>query len=679
MTLFEELRRRRVLRLIGAYLVVAWLLVQVVTAIEEPLSLPDWFDTAVIVLLGLGFPIAIIMSWVYDVTPDGVVREDGSSARPIQFDYGKVAFVAVLILGAFLAGNIIRDDSASSPDLRNVRSGLQQFEISLPRHLERSANGPRPTAITPDGQRILVQAFVDGQSQVFSRSIGALSVEPVAGTEGTDRSIAISPDGQSIAFHNTENKLLMKVALGGGIPVPLTRTVETIHQITWGENGTIVYADRIGGGLMSVSSAGGDAIEFTVPDGDGVYKHPSFIPGIDAVAFVIGERSWGQEYDEPIGFVTLDGEVTMTSLRGSSPRVTRDGRLLFFRRNTVWSVDIDLDNLTVTSDPVPVVEDVHYAREGHFDVSAEGTLIYVRRSALGNFTLVWVDRDGNEEPLPFPPARYSFPSVSPDGEMIAVQQEMRFGPDAWTHSLVRDDSIQWTTDEGRETQYLWSPNLEYLYFSASARADLFRVRLAQEGSAERLTNSAIAQFPQALLPDGRILIDLWFGPIGDGNNVGIFDPSDPDNIKYLMNSEYRESHPVLSPDEKLLAYMSNRSGPLEVFVRRFPIVEDEWIRVSASGDNWAPQWAADSQELFYRDVDDEIMYSVRIGTEPELTATSPVALFDASDYIWEGITNYDYDLSREKFLMVKNPPPGSTEDEIVLVQNWPALIESGAQ
>ena len=63
---------------------------------EEPLNLPDWFDTAVIVLLGIGFPIAVIMSWVYDVTPEGVVHEDGDP-RPVQIDYGKIALGAVIV------------------------------------------------------------------------------------------------------------------------------------------------------------------------------------------------------------------------------------------------------------------------------------------------------------------------------------------------------------------------------------------------------------------------------------------------------------------------------------------------------------------------------------------------------------------------------------------------------
>ena len=365
----------------------------------------------------------------------------------------------------------------------------------------------------------------------------------------------------------------------------------------------------------------------------------------------------------------------MTSLKGSSPRVTRDGRLLFSQRNTVWSVNIDLEELTVSGDPVPLVEDVYYSYRGHFDVSAENSLVYVRDSALGENTLVWVDRDGTETPTGLPPARYSFPSVSPDGDLVAVVEATPYGPDAWTHSQSRGTSTQWTSDQGRESSFVWSRDGQDLYFESGLRWDLFRARIAQEGSAEQLTDNLYTHVPEAILPDGRMLIDEWAGTIGDGNNIAILDLSNPAEIEYLMQTEYRESHPDLSPDGELLAYMSDRSGSLEIYVRRFPIVDDEWIRVSASGENWAPLWAADSREIFYRDVDDELMYSVRVETTPELTATSPVALFDTEPYTFEGVTNYDYDLTRKKFLMVKKPPAGSTEDEIVLIQNWPALIE----
>jgi TolB-like protein len=79
-----ELKRRKVFQVAAVYGVTAWLLVQIAATIETPLQLPDWFDTFVIVLVILGFPIALIMSWSFDLTPQGLVRDEGgaSTARP---------------------------------------------------------------------------------------------------------------------------------------------------------------------------------------------------------------------------------------------------------------------------------------------------------------------------------------------------------------------------------------------------------------------------------------------------------------------------------------------------------------------------------------------------------------------------------------------------------------------
>lgn len=74
MSLLSEIKRRKVVQVAAAYAVVAWLLVQIVVAVEEPLDLPAWFDTVTIVLLAIGFPIAVILAWAYDVTPGGVKR-----------------------------------------------------------------------------------------------------------------------------------------------------------------------------------------------------------------------------------------------------------------------------------------------------------------------------------------------------------------------------------------------------------------------------------------------------------------------------------------------------------------------------------------------------------------------------------------------------------------------------
>jgi adenylate cyclase len=88
LSFWEEIKRRKVGRVAVAYAVVAWLLVEVVTTIEEPLSLPGWMDTFVIVLVLVGFPLALVLSWAYDLTPGGIERtkhlESSAAVSPEQ-------------------------------------------------------------------------------------------------------------------------------------------------------------------------------------------------------------------------------------------------------------------------------------------------------------------------------------------------------------------------------------------------------------------------------------------------------------------------------------------------------------------------------------------------------------------------------------------------------------------
>lgn len=72
--LIAELKRRHVFRVGIVYAVVAWLLVQIVVSVESPLHLPDWADTLVIVLLSIGFAVALVLAWAFDKTPDGIRR-----------------------------------------------------------------------------------------------------------------------------------------------------------------------------------------------------------------------------------------------------------------------------------------------------------------------------------------------------------------------------------------------------------------------------------------------------------------------------------------------------------------------------------------------------------------------------------------------------------------------------
>jgi adenylate cyclase len=72
--LFAELKRRHVFRVAAVYLVLAWLVIQIAATTFPYLSLPDWTVTFIVLLWVLGFPMAMVLAWAFDITPAGVVR-----------------------------------------------------------------------------------------------------------------------------------------------------------------------------------------------------------------------------------------------------------------------------------------------------------------------------------------------------------------------------------------------------------------------------------------------------------------------------------------------------------------------------------------------------------------------------------------------------------------------------
>src|SRR6478672_13198372 len=72
---FAELKRRNVVRMAGLYLVGAWLLTQVASTVLPMFGAPDWLPRTIVILLAIGFLPALIFSWVFEVTPEGLKRD----------------------------------------------------------------------------------------------------------------------------------------------------------------------------------------------------------------------------------------------------------------------------------------------------------------------------------------------------------------------------------------------------------------------------------------------------------------------------------------------------------------------------------------------------------------------------------------------------------------------------
>ncbi len=76
---WQELRKRRVIRVAIAYLVFCWLALQVADVVLPAMGLPDWSMTVVLVLLAVGLPVAIVLSWIFDIGPAGIERTSATS------------------------------------------------------------------------------------------------------------------------------------------------------------------------------------------------------------------------------------------------------------------------------------------------------------------------------------------------------------------------------------------------------------------------------------------------------------------------------------------------------------------------------------------------------------------------------------------------------------------------
>jgi len=105
---FGELKRRNVYKVAVAYAVVGWLLIQVATQVFPFLGIPNWAIRLVILLTALGFPVALIIAWAFELTPEGIKRTDSADAAGQRSRGGiwiaVVAIAAALSLGLFFLG-----------------------------------------------------------------------------------------------------------------------------------------------------------------------------------------------------------------------------------------------------------------------------------------------------------------------------------------------------------------------------------------------------------------------------------------------------------------------------------------------------------------------------------------------------------------------------------------------
>jgi eukaryotic-like serine/threonine-protein kinase len=555
----------------------------------------------------------------------------------------------------------------------------------------------RHVLLSGDGTHLV---YVSGnERQLLVRPIGALDAIPLPGTTNA-LSPFLSPDGRWVGFFTSTE--LRKVSIAGGPPVTLCPIVGAPRGASWGPDDTILFATADSTtGLLSIAAVGGQPAVLTTPTAQGEdHLFPSILPGGRAALFTVWSSSGGIETAQ-VAVRDLATGRTTTLIRGGSqaeyvappntsesseqPRPGRDGYLVYAGAGTLHAVRFDPVTLAVGSNPVLAVEAVTTKGSGaaEFSVSRTGALVYVPGGA-GARSLVWVTRDGREEPVEYaPPRAYQLLRLSPDGTRVALDIRDPLG-DIWILDLVRQTLTRLTDSPAGEGSPVWTPDSRRVLF-ASSRTGVFNIYAQaanNTGTVERLTTSPNNQFPDSISPDGARLVlredvpttgvDLRVLLLAP-STAPVAGPSAPPgtpsarHTEALVQTTFTEAHGELSPDGHWLAYVSNESGRNEVFVRPFPTVDAGRWTISTSGGS-SPVWARRGTELFYRDATGALN-RVPIRTAPTFSASAPTRMFETRYYAGEGGYNYGVSPDGQRFLMIKAAGTDQTPSMIVVL-NW---------
>jgi hypothetical protein len=332
--------------------------------------------------------------------------------------------------------------------------------------------------------------------------------------------VFMSPDGQWVGFVDLTERALKKIAMSGGPPLTIAQLPQnvTTQGVTWGADDTIILGSATANaGLFRVAAGGGSPESLTKPnaqDGEASHRLPEILPGGQAVVFTVHPTDNQLEHARIALLDLRTGARKILVQGGTHPQYVPTGHLVYASSGTLRAVRFDLDRLEVRGNPIAVLEGVVTKGGGStsFSVSPTGTLTYIAGGSDAARTLVWVDRQGREEPTRVPPRAYAYARLSPDGTRVAldVREEMN---DIWIWDLARETLTRLTFDPGLNRGPIWTPDGRRVAFSAArdGREAIYWQPADGSGTAERLTQGEDVQLPDSFSPDGTKLLFLQPG------------------------------------------------------------------------------------------------------------------------------------------------------------------------
>ena len=678
--------------------------IQIVDVINDPLSLPDWFQTVTIVLFAIGFPIALLLAWAYEVTPEGIKADSAVQATQtvVQSTDRKLIYailgLVVLVAGfqlsdQFLSGNATTATRSAESDSQvasnSPGSGVLRLQLALGQDLPASITTRLRTLmdLSPDGQQLAYIEFVDGPDLIYlkdlasgaERLLGA--VQTFAPTFSNDGQRIAVPDGFGLNLLSTTGSLSPLMTGGFGRAYG--------YRGDWLDEQTFIHSNDLGNLSLFNIQTGQDAAvpRLEMEYGATNYFTPVVLPGREAMLIVATGATFGQPGLLIHNMTTAETRTLVNN--AVAPAYAESGHIVFIRDGDIWAVPFDPVTQQLVGAEARIVENIsgsdelyHYA----YGLSDSGRLIYLEaeeEAPLSGYSYFWIDRAGQETVLELPLANINNAQISPDGRSLLVEyiggaQER----DIWLYDLQRG-TFGRRTFSSLTASATWSRDGESFFFASAfaatdSSASIYRMNTDGTGDAELVFNvpaASLGGLPQATTPTGELLILQGSGP-----------PLQVHSLRYtdgqwlssqLMDEPYIVSHIRISPDGRWLSYTSDESGRDEVYVRPWPDIESGKWAISNNG-GADLQWNPATNELFFLQRSDSTLISVRYSVEEEsFIPELPTALLSGFDFPPRSpFSDYAVSPEGEKFVMKRLISEGSTAQQtsgpavLTVVENW---------
>jgi Tol biopolymer transport system component len=515
--------------------------------------------------------------------------------------------------------------------------------------------------ISANGRTIAFVGVRQGLRHVYYRRLSEPDVRAIRGTETAGPALAISPDGNAVAFVSSDGRLNRVNLDDGSVPQAIATKAGYVFGLAWINDEIVFTSDQQ---LMRVSSAGGEARPLTPIDTAGGETRQDFPFGLGTTPLV-AFRSVRQESSDGIHVDLVATDTGRRQRLGDAYTQVRwlsASDLVFSRGDTLFVAPFHPDKGISDAAGTPFLSDVGSVIGGLIgaSVSDNGAIVYVPATARRS-TLVWVAPDGTETALPLGARDYQNPRVSPDGRLLAFVA----ADGLWVIDLARGS----TNKPGPVTSSypIWMPDSRRLVVKDLA-GRLLVLNADATGSPITIPASGPSDFPVSMTPDGKAVAVVRLNPATSGDVYMV--PMGDGQAKELIATPAFDGAPQISADGKWLVYSSDESGRMEVYLRMFDDASRRWTISTMGGLH--PVWSRDGRRVYYRS--SQQLMSADVVLEPEVKLSTPRLVFDRRYEFGPNISQPNFSLHPDntRLLMVK-PDPGAQSLQLIL--NWRGLIK----